>query len=125
MEKDKKRKAQLVSSRIEVECPKWLQRRMLKNLHDSAHNKINPVSAKSAEKILAAIKYNTDEATSQSQTKTEKATDAHTQSNERSLKPITKVSLGKGKFMAHVFSKCVNSLRNFMSLKRCLQATRG
>ena len=105
-----------------VKCPKWLQKKILKNLHKATQNRIDSVRAKKAEKLLEAVKRDAQNAVSQAQSKTKK-TDAHAQPNEQPLKPVPKVSLEKGKFMGHVFSKCVNSLRNFMSRKRCLQAS--
>jgi len=107
-----------------VKCPKWLQKKILKNLHAAAHSRIDPVGAETAEKLMEAVKRNVEKAASPVQSKTEK-TDAHAHPNGWLLKPAPNVNPKRQKFMGNMFSKCVNSLRNFMSRKRCLQATHG
>ena len=121
MKQHKKRKTQLVSNQVEVGCPRWLQKKILKNLRASTHNKINPARAKTAEKLLTGIKHNTEKATSQAQSKTEK-TYARSHPNGQLLKPTPNVNPKRQKFMGNMFRKYVNSLRNFMAWKKHSQA---
>ena len=105
-----------------VNCPKWLQKKMLKNLREATYSRIDPVRAEIAKKLLETVERNANKVASQLPRKTEK-TNAHTQTNGQLLKPALTVNLKRQKFMGNIFSKCVNSLRNFMSRKRCLQLT--
>ena len=105
-----------------VYCPKWLQKKILKNLHAAAHSRINPTGARTAEKLLGVVKCNSNKAASQAQSKTEKA-NVYAQSNGQPLKLAPNVNPKGQKFMGNMFSKCLNSLRNFMAKKRCLQTT--
>jgi len=42
----------IAQSKFTVNAPRWLQKRMLKNLQAAACNKVNPVRAKKALQIL-------------------------------------------------------------------------
>ena len=120
----KKRKTYETKMQIDVPCPKWLQKKILKNLHKTAHSRIDPFRAEIAQKLLETVRHNSSKAASQSQSKTEK-TDAHAQPNGQPLKLVPNVNPKRQKMMSNMFSKCVSSLRNFMSRKRCLQLTHG
>ena len=45
----------IAQSKFTVDCPRWLQRRMLKNLQAAARSRINPARAKRASQILDAV----------------------------------------------------------------------
>jgi len=51
LQKIKRRKRQLI-----VDCPKWIQRRIFRNLEETARSKINSGRARQAQAILDAIK---------------------------------------------------------------------
>ncbi len=42
----------IAQSKFTVDCPRWLRKRIRKNLKAAARNKVNPVRAKKALQIL-------------------------------------------------------------------------
>ena len=55
MMETKKKKTRPVTTQIEVPCPKWLQKAILKNLKKASTNKLWPDRAKKAIEILKTI----------------------------------------------------------------------
>jgi len=51
-----KTKINTTQSQLTVACPRWLQKRMRKNLQAAARNKVSPVRAKKALQVLISHK---------------------------------------------------------------------
>ena len=107
---------------ITVSTPLWLQRSMLRNLHQAAKSKVNKARASRAKEILDAIDYrfNTDGLPEENRSanlsmskpaNTEKyPTAAVQQPNSK------KVSWPKG-----IFNRCINSIYGFLKQKPFLR----
>lgn len=99
--------------------PAKLQKKMLKNLSAAAYSNIDLARAKTAERLLAAVKRNADKAALQVQVKTEKA-DGRIRANRQQLKSTPTDDFRIRKSISNALRKCVSSLRTFVSRKKRL-----
>jgi len=111
MKQIEKKKTRPITTQIEVPCPKWLQKAILKNLKKTSKNRFWPVRAKKATEILQAIstEYGTPKATMHSKPL---ATTFSTES-EYLLKHVHTFALRTRDLVNNIVYKSINHLKSF------------
>jgi len=99
---------------ITVSTPLWLQRSMLRNLHQAAKSKVNKARASRAKEILDAIDHRSNTSGLPEENSSANLSMSKPVNTEYPTSAVQQPNTKKGSWPKGIFNRCINSIYGFL-----------